>query len=634
MLVGPVFRAELVGTARRRRYYILRALYGAVLLLMIGLNYKNAFDHGQEGPLVVSIADMANFGQYLFLSFAVVQGVALLLLIPPLFGGVIADEKQRKTLHYLMASSLTSAEIVLDKLAGRALHVGVYVAIGLPVVCLIGLFGGVAIEYVAAAYVATAAITFFAAALTVLVSTLARRVRQAVLVSYLLLVGWIVGPVVVITLTVMITLTVRPLSPLLVFNALKWAAVPSPLVFYITYLMKFGGPNRTVLGLGPAVLVKPFLWMVGFQVAMGLLFLLIAIWQLRPTFRRQEVTRSRLNWFGDRPPRWRWLARPECGERAVLWKECHFTRTDVFTKLCVLPATIILTVVLVLFGMIDETGWLAFTDLARTGYATAGADSRLRFNESLRAVSPYYIALWLLAVAGASASSVTAEREQDTWVSLIATPLSGGAILLGKIFGAVWGLRGFGALMGLLWLAGLLSGAIHPLGLILALGVVSLLSWFVATLGVFASLWAPNTSRALTITLVTLFLLNAGYLIFPGIQGRSPDYRNELFVLTPYAAGQSLLSFADVRRLWENPASLGATSDAGRIGVMYAAIILLIYALAALALTKRAIGDFDALIGRPTPCAPRRSAPRAPVPLKGETIDPSFYKLGEIVSER
>ena len=51
-----------------------------------------------------------------FTWFAVVQLGTLLLMIPPLFGSVIADEKQRKTMHYLMASRLSSGEIVLDKL--------------------------------------------------------------------------------------------------------------------------------------------------------------------------------------------------------------------------------------------------------------------------------------------------------------------------------------------------------------------------------------------------------------------------------------------------------------------------------------------------------------------------------------
>ena len=112
--------------------------------------------------------------------FMGVQLATILVLVLRFSGGVIADEKQRKTMHYLMASGLSSGEIVLDKLAARLLHVGVFILLGMPVMSLLTLFGGVAWDYVVAAYAATFSITFFAAALAVLISTLARRVGQGV----------------------------------------------------------------------------------------------------------------------------------------------------------------------------------------------------------------------------------------------------------------------------------------------------------------------------------------------------------------------------------------------------------------------------------------------------------------------
>ena len=39
MLMGPVFRAELLRTSRRRYYYLQRALYGIALLTVLWLNY-------------------------------------------------------------------------------------------------------------------------------------------------------------------------------------------------------------------------------------------------------------------------------------------------------------------------------------------------------------------------------------------------------------------------------------------------------------------------------------------------------------------------------------------------------------------------------------------------------------------
>jgi len=161
MLLGPVFRAELIRTARRRHYYFLRVVYGFALLLLFWVNFQSlqtttAWRGGR--PL---IEDFAAFAFSTFVWFMGVQLATILILVPALFGGVIADEKQRKVMHYLMASRLSSGEIVLDKLAARLLHVGVFILLGLPVLSLLTLFGGVAWEYVLAAYLATCSITFF-----------------------------------------------------------------------------------------------------------------------------------------------------------------------------------------------------------------------------------------------------------------------------------------------------------------------------------------------------------------------------------------------------------------------------------------------------------------------------------------
>ena len=44
----------------------------------------------------------------------------ILVLVPALVSGVIADEKQRKTLHYLLTSRLDDLEIVVGKLNAEA----------------------------------------------------------------------------------------------------------------------------------------------------------------------------------------------------------------------------------------------------------------------------------------------------------------------------------------------------------------------------------------------------------------------------------------------------------------------------------------------------------------------------------
>ena len=67
----------------------------------------------------------------------------MLILTPALVAGAIADEKRRKTLHYLLASQLTGPEIVLGKLLVRMLYVGVLLGVSFPVMSLLVLLGGI-----------------------------------------------------------------------------------------------------------------------------------------------------------------------------------------------------------------------------------------------------------------------------------------------------------------------------------------------------------------------------------------------------------------------------------------------------------------------------------------------------------
>jgi ABC-type transport system involved in multi-copper enzyme maturation permease subunit len=616
-LFGPVFQAELLRTSRRRRYYVLRVLYGLILLFLIMIRFGGLYALAEYRGGTLLITDIADVARSMFYAFTAVQLITLLLLVPALVGGSIADEKQRKTLHYLMASRLSGAEIVLDKLAARLVNVGVFVLIGMPVLALLNLLGGVAWEEVSVAYAATAVTTFFVATLAVLASTVTRRVRQAVLLAYMLQVLWLFGPVIGLILFALY----HPGSPAYWTQAFQsWVPLISPLFLWnLTFHWPVALPIRTT----PALLFELYVWSMGSQVVAGLLVLLVSVLRLRPIFRRQEESPPRTTWLAPRARRPRWLRQPPCGDDAVLWKERYFTRTDMLTKLVVLPATVVFTVFMVLRSGIDESLGRAFADIWGRGFGGLSYAQTL-FNEQLRWASPYYVALWLLSLAGATASGVTTERERDTWVSLIATPLTGGEILRGKVLGAVWGLRGFGALIGLFWVTGLLLGAVHPIGFLLALAALALLTWFVALLGTYASLRERSTSRALTATLLALLFLNGGYLIFwlpITYFGTELPWLRPQFPCTPYIVAQSLLSYDDVAYVREAAVRPGLFRLPITRPVEFCAGTLLLYAVGAVFMTRRLVRGFDAIIDRPRVTEELREVRRESKPAKaGATL--------------
>ena len=74
------------------------------------------------------------------------------------------------------------------------LQIGVFLAVGLPIACLLGLLGGIDPRSIAYAYGGTVSTAFFLAALSLLVSVYARRPRGAILLVYLIEAVWLLGP--------------------------------------------------------------------------------------------------------------------------------------------------------------------------------------------------------------------------------------------------------------------------------------------------------------------------------------------------------------------------------------------------------------------------------------------------------
>ncbi|WP_435017813.1 hypothetical protein TA3x_005433 [Tundrisphaera sp. TA3] len=588
MLLGPVFRSELVRTARRRIDYWLRVLYGVILLAVVGLGYMEMFSAGGG---TATIGTVSAFAQFTFRVFAIVQLVTVLLLVPAFFGGTIVDEKQRKTLHYLIASGLTSGEIVVDKTLGKLPRVAVYLAIGLPIIALLGLFGGVDPALVLAAYGGTISSMAFAVALSVFLSTLARRVRSAVLAAYVATAAWIIGPV--LAYGVWFGLY-RPSfarwSPWF-----AWAWPISPFYCYIEWQIRTMGAGT----ISPAI--DLFTQMVVLQLAGAVLLMLASALLLRPMFRRHEGGAVRRSRPSARAPkgRRRWKAVPPCGDDAVAWKERHFARTDRFTRFAVLPATIVLTTFLILMSGLDET----LLRMMRGLVGGAGAWDKSAVVEQVRGISIWYVAIWLLAVAGASASSVAVEREEDTWLTLTSTPLAGREILRGKAIGALWAQRGFGVFLLLIWAVGLLAGALHPLGVLMASAVLALETWLVAAIGVHASMRSATTSKALGKTLAAVFVL-AGYPLFilAAFQGaRLGDTATPFVGLMARCVVAPLVSWtyaANALTIFRGGLDMSRVYVwAGEIYLVLC--LLLVHVAVAAFLTERTFARFDRWLDRP-----------------------------------
>src|SRR5262249_25126163 len=120
-----------------------------------------------------------------FVSLFVVQQLILMLLATPAFAaGAITDEKTRGTLQHMLTADLTAWEIIIGKLLGRTAQVTVLALSGLPVLCFIGVFGGLDPVLLLGVLATTLLPILALGSASVLASVWSKQTRDAVLGLY------------------------------------------------------------------------------------------------------------------------------------------------------------------------------------------------------------------------------------------------------------------------------------------------------------------------------------------------------------------------------------------------------------------------------------------------------------------
>ena len=111
VLLGPIFAKEMVEMSRRKRYYFNRVLYGLVLLFTLFVVWQEYRWRFQGGTMTIRV--MADFAETLFHAVSSVQYGAVFLFVPLFLCGVIASEREERTLDLLFTTQLQDRQIVL-----------------------------------------------------------------------------------------------------------------------------------------------------------------------------------------------------------------------------------------------------------------------------------------------------------------------------------------------------------------------------------------------------------------------------------------------------------------------------------------------------------------------------------------
>lgn len=539
-VIGPVFFYDLLCTARRGRYFLLRFLFGLSLLVLLWWVYI-AWQVGSGSRTALDARQLSRFVESFFYAFMGMQLLAVTVLTPAYTAGAIAEEKERRTLEFLLATDLEDREIVLGKVLARLANIALLLLVGLPVISLLQVIGGIDPNLVLSAYAVTGLMAASIAGIGVLNSVLSRRGRDAILATY----AWIVA--------YYFTCALSPLLLTPQLGVADWHIPGIPFtvasaVEVFNYGNLFGAMRRVgmaVAGGAPLVDVLPseLLRFAAFQGTVALITLSLAVIRLRPVALREVIAKAPTNL--EKSLRIR--RRPAVGKWPMVWKEVYAEPG---------PRRKIGTWVVLTLGLgvcFFPVGMIFYSMLSENKSLASSQDDLYTW---MSVVSAAIASVMLLGIAVRAAGAISTERDRQTMDGLLTTPLSAQEMLAGKLVGSVLGLRAGLIWLGLCYALGLVTGVLHPVSLVLLLMAWLVYAATLASIGIWFSLACATSLRATVFTLVAAGFLGGGHFflwmccapcMFLGGGARG----SETFVkiqasMTPPAALGRLLVFSPV----------------------------------------------------------------------------------------
>jgi ABC-type transport system involved in multi-copper enzyme maturation permease subunit len=237
--VNPVIVKELRSRMRGARAFVI--LTGALLLLGT-VSYALyrlvlATSRYTRSPLSPQI------GQTLFIALAFFELMMLCFITPAVTSGAISGEREKLTYEMLMATPLRPASILWGKLVSALSYVFLLIFAVVPMASLVFIFGGVSPRDMIKSLIILVAVTVMLGVVGIFMSAWLGRTAVATVLSYLVVLAFLIGPVFVFILVAALRQAEPP----------RWILVPNPvsaLFSALTPSMPGDGPTGLFWGLG------------------------------------------------------------------------------------------------------------------------------------------------------------------------------------------------------------------------------------------------------------------------------------------------------------------------------------------------------------------------------------------------
>ena len=476
-LTGPIFDKELRVSSRRRRNYALRFLYVILFTTLMSLFWLELVS--RRASNVYTVSRMAEAGRgvvmvIVWFQFLASQVVALVMLSTS-----ISDEIYNRTLGVLMTTPIGSLQIVLGKLLSKLLQLVLLLAITLPLLATLRVFGGVPWDFLVASLCVTLTTILFVGSLSLFFSIFTRRAYVAIMMTVLTM------AVLFALFPFMVAFGVHKVVPMGAFLDKLTYVNPYALMAKATRVGAMAGSMRFVG------------WPTHSAIALGasISLLLLAAVLVRKAALRQAAGLSGL-WSprgGASADAARYGPVRRVAGSPILWKE---RRTPLLgrRRLGVVVASFLALGLLV------------------TTYVLCVKEGILSDPEVQATYIVIFLFLGMLFTAVLPATCITSEKESQTWLLLLTTAISDWEIVWGKFLGAVRR-----CLPAWLFLAGhlmvfSLGGIIHPVG---AIQLVILMTWVVFFLSGSGLYFSARFRHTTTAVIANVALAAGLWAIFP-----------------------------------------------------------------------------------------------------------------------
>ena len=403
---GPIFDKELRVSSRRERNYLLRSAYVVLLAVFVLYMWLAVIGLRNSGSATYQISRSSQMGRQVIIAIVWFQFIISQLLAIVMLSSSISDEIRRGTLNVLMTTPVNSFQIVVGKLFSNLLQILLLLALSLPLLAIIRVFGGIPWSYVVYSFFITLSATIFAGSLSLFLSVFSRyayRVIITIIVGYVLFFG--ILPYILIRLS------------LLGFfdgNVVR---------FNLTVINPFRELYEITIGMASNSMVA-VVWSVNclFLLSFSCIFLALSIWKIRHIALGGVFLKHTKSKTGKMVRNGKDLGNADYNKNSskikhvtgspIIWKENYkgFWGKGKIDR--------ILTMLILLFCVIGIP--LLFV---RFDYGTFLVNSVMSII--------YLMLIFRLAIA--TAGSIASEKEARTLPILLLTPLDDRDIVLGKV---------------------------------------------------------------------------------------------------------------------------------------------------------------------------------------------------------